>query len=276
MPEALAAGSAPLVYLSLGSLGSADVGLMRKIVSSLTGDRYRVIVSKGPQAEQLELAGNMAGAEFLPQASILPKVDVVITHGGNNTVTESLYFGKPMVVLPLFWDQHDNAQRLDETGLGIRLDTYAHAPEELTAALDRLLADEPLALRLEVVELVAVLGARRRAFATVHQGLERLGQPAIAEVGPVLLGLPDVGDAEQAFAGEPRGVDDQSRRRVGPDVEPLCDRVVARRCALVFLDLELLDHHDSHRSSFVGCRGASPIGKADASGQRGPHRPSGG
>ena len=85
----------------------------------------------------------MVGAEFLPQTSILPQVDVVITHGGNNTVTESLYFGKPMVVLPLFWDQHDNAQRLDETGLGIRLDTYGHAPDELSAALDRLLADEP-------------------------------------------------------------------------------------------------------------------------------------
>jgi MGT family glycosyltransferase len=147
-PEPLVAGSAPLVYLSLGSLGSADVDLMRDLVSSLAGDRYRVIVSKGPQAEELELADNMAGAEFLPQTSILPQVDVVITHGGNNTVTESLYFGKPMVVLPLFWDQHDNAQRLDETGLGVRLDTYAHAPDELTGALDRLLADEPLAERL--------------------------------------------------------------------------------------------------------------------------------
>jgi MGT family glycosyltransferase len=165
IPEPLAAGSAPLVYLSLGSLGSADVDLMRDLVSSLAGDRYRVIVSKGPQAEELELAGNMVGAEFLPQTSILPQVDVVITHGGNNTVTESLSFGKPMVVLPLFWDQHDNAQRLDETGLGIRLDTYAHAPEELTAALDRLLADEPLAERLATLSegLRAARGTERAA-----------------------------------------------------------------------------------------------------------------
>src|SRR6478609_8754213 len=87
----------------------------------------------------------MAGAEFLPE------VDLVITHGGNNTVTESLYFGKPMVVLPLFWDQHDNAQRLDETGFGIRLDTYGHTPDEMIAALDRLLADEPLTARLRAV-----------------------------------------------------------------------------------------------------------------------------
>jgi UDP:flavonoid glycosyltransferase YjiC (YdhE family) len=89
----------------------------------------------------------------------------VITHGGNNTVTESLFFGKPMVALPLFWDQYDNAQRLDESGLGIRLDTYAHDPAELTGAVDRLLADRGLAARLETLagELAAARGSERAA-----------------------------------------------------------------------------------------------------------------
>ncbi len=148
VPEELRDGEGPLLYLSLGSLGSADVALMEKLVGELAGAPYRVVVSKGPQADEFELAGNMAGAEFLPQTEILPKVDLVITHGGNNTVTESLYFGKPMVVLPIFWDQHDNAQRLDETGFGVRLDTYRHTGEELTGAIERLLADEALAARL--------------------------------------------------------------------------------------------------------------------------------
>ena len=93
-----------------------------------------MIVSKGPQHELLRLPDTMAGEEFLPQTSILPQVDAVITHGGNNTVTECLHFGKPMVVLPLFWDQYDNAQRVQETGFGLRLDTYGHAPEELLGA----------------------------------------------------------------------------------------------------------------------------------------------
>jgi MGT family glycosyltransferase len=147
LPEALADGD-PLVYLSLGSLGSGDVELMRSLIASLADAPYRVIVSMGPQHEELELADNMVGAEFLPQTSILPQVDLVITHGGNNTVTESLHFGKPMVVLPLFWDQYDNAQRVHETGFGRRLDTYAHEPAELCEAIDELLADEGLRRRL--------------------------------------------------------------------------------------------------------------------------------
>jgi UDP:flavonoid glycosyltransferase YjiC (YdhE family) len=53
-----------------------------------------------------------------------------------------------MVLLPLFWDQHDNAQRVHETGFGVRLDTYGHTPEQLSGAIDRLLADERLAARL--------------------------------------------------------------------------------------------------------------------------------
>jgi len=155
----------PLIYLSLGSLGSADVSLMEKLVAELADAPYRVIVSKGPQAGEYELAENMVGEEFLPQTAILPQVDLVITHGGNNTVTESLFFGKPMVALPLFWDQYDNAQRLDETGVGIRLDTYGHDGGELTGAIDRLLGDEALAGRLASMsaDLRAFEGTRRAA-----------------------------------------------------------------------------------------------------------------
>jgi MGT family glycosyltransferase len=148
LPEGLAGSEEPLIYLSLGSLGSADVALMRTLVAELAEAPYRFIVSKGPQADEFELAPNMVGAEFLPQTSVLPLVDLVITHGGNNTVTESLFFGKPMVVLPIFWDQHDNAQRLDESGFGIRVDTYAHDPVDLHSAIARLLDDGALADRL--------------------------------------------------------------------------------------------------------------------------------
>ena len=73
----------------------------------------------------------MVGDAIVPQTKVIPQVDLVITHGGNNTTTESLHFGKPMIVLPLFWDQYDNAQRMDELGFGVRLATYAFTDDEL-------------------------------------------------------------------------------------------------------------------------------------------------
>jgi MGT family glycosyltransferase len=165
LPEQLAAGTDPLVYLSLGSLASGDVELMQGLIDSLADRPYRVIVSMGPQHAELELPGNMAGAEFLPQTSILPEVDLVITHGGNNTVTECFHFGKPMVLLPVFWDQHDNAQRVHETGFGIRLDTYGHAPEELPAAVDKLLGEDGVRAALAPISkrLQAEPGTQRAA-----------------------------------------------------------------------------------------------------------------
>lgn len=150
-PEAFEAGLGPLVYLSLGSLGAADVELMQGLVDTLASAPYRLIVSKGPQHEQLTLAPNMTGEEFLPQTSILPRVDAVITHGGNNTVTECFWFGKPMVLLPLFWDQYDNAQRVHETGFGIRVNTYGHEAEELMGAVDRVLTDSGMQERIGAV-----------------------------------------------------------------------------------------------------------------------------
>jgi MGT family glycosyltransferase len=133
-----------LIYLSLGSLGSADVDLMRRLVELLADTPHRYVVSRGPRHDEYALADNMVGAEFLPQPSVLPQVDAVITHGGNNTVTESMWFGKPMLVLPVFWDQHDNAQRVAEAGYGIRLPTYALQRDELATAVDRLLTDADL------------------------------------------------------------------------------------------------------------------------------------
>ncbi len=140
-----------LIYLSLGSLGSADVDLMRRLVAVLGRTRHRFIVSKGPQHAEYDLAPNMWGAEFLPQTSIVPQVDLVITHGGNNTTTEAMHFGKPMILLPLFWDQYDNAQRVDERGFGVRLPTYAFTDEQMHGAIERLLADTALRDRMAEV-----------------------------------------------------------------------------------------------------------------------------
>jgi len=87
----------------------------------------------------------------VPQTNVLPLVDLVITHGGNNTVTESFYFGKRMIVLPLFADQLDNAQRVEETGHGIQFQPYHVTQEELLAGIEKLLGDELLERRMREI-----------------------------------------------------------------------------------------------------------------------------
>jgi MGT family glycosyltransferase len=165
VPEMLAGGDGALIYLSLGSLGAGDVPLMERLVESLGATPHRYVVSRGPQHSEYDLAPNMAGEEFLPQTSVLPHVGLVITHGGNNTTTESIHFGKPMILLPLFWDQHDNAQRMDEIGFGARLATYGFSDTDLHGAIDRLLADSELHARLAKIadRLQASPGTRRAA-----------------------------------------------------------------------------------------------------------------
>src|SRR4249919_3958034 len=148
LPDRITSGDGGLIYLSLGSLGSADVDLMKRLVDVLSRAPHRFIVSKGPQATEFELAENMWGEEFVPQPALLPLADVVITHAGNNTTTECFHFGKPMIALPLFWDQYDNAQRVAEAGYGARLATYGFEDGELLRAIDRLLEDEPLRERM--------------------------------------------------------------------------------------------------------------------------------
>jgi MGT family glycosyltransferase len=165
-----------LIYLSLGSLASADVELMQRLVDVLGKTRHRYIVSKGPQATLYDLADNMVGAEFVPQPAILPLVDLVITHGGNNTVTESWYFGKPTVVLPVFWDQYDNAQRVHELGLGARVPTYTFEDDALAAAIDRLLADDSLETQLGSMSARLHANPGTVRAADLIEGLARRGR----------------------------------------------------------------------------------------------------
>lgn len=140
-----------LIYFSLGSMGSVDVQLMKRLTTIFAKTPYKYIVSKGPLADEYELPANCWGEGFLPQTRILPLVDLVITHGGNNTVTETFTYGKPMVLLPLFGDQLDSAQRVHEKGFGIRLEPYSVTEKELLGAIDKLLNDKDLHQKLEKV-----------------------------------------------------------------------------------------------------------------------------
>ena len=84
-----------------------------------------------------------------------------------------------MIVLPLFWDQYDNAQRVHETGFGSRLRTYEFEDHELHDAIDRMLADTATQARLNTIStrLQASPGTARAA--DLIEQLAATGHPVI-------------------------------------------------------------------------------------------------
>nr|XP_027194738.1 uncharacterized protein LOC113789408 [Dermatophagoides pteronyssinus] len=138
-----------LIYISLGTLASIRFDMIKKFLMILSKTKHGYIVSKGRFDDGFKLPLNMFGDEHLPQTKVLPLVDLVITHGGNNTVTESLFFGKPMILMPFFADQYDNAQRLHELGYGSRLDPFNYQQNELIEQVERLLFDQQINQRLK-------------------------------------------------------------------------------------------------------------------------------
>ena len=144
----------PVIFFSLGSIASGNLSLMRRYISILnddTKDRLYV-VSKGVNGDRFELnERNMIGGNYIPQTFFLQQANLAIIHGGNNSITECLYYGVPLIVLPNFSDQFDNAQRIEDLKLGKRLDLFKCSRDDLLGAVDGVLADQDLIQRVKSI-----------------------------------------------------------------------------------------------------------------------------
>jgi len=85
---------------------------------------------------------------WYPQPSVIPQVDAVIHHGGNNSFTECLYFGKPAIIMPYVWDGHDNATRVQETGHGFKMHRGDWTDAELARNLSTMVNDKTMQAKL--------------------------------------------------------------------------------------------------------------------------------
>lgn len=149
IPEFRSNNDKPLLYVSFGSLGSGDVELLKRLVDAVGKLPYRALFNVGSNLEQYtDLPDNVIVSDWYPQPSVIAQVDAVIHHGGNNSFTECLYFGKPAIVMSYVWDGHDNAMRAEETGHGFRMDRYQWDETELADKLALCVGDQTMAARL--------------------------------------------------------------------------------------------------------------------------------
>ena len=67
---------------------------------------------------------------------------LLIYQCGINGVYEALYHGVPIICLPIFFDQFDNAQRVASRGIGLRLDITTLTSDQLVNAVNTVLGDQ--------------------------------------------------------------------------------------------------------------------------------------
>lgn len=143
----------PRVYVSLGTVFNGKPHIFKAILEGLSGLGVQAIVSAGSSYDSLigQAENNVHIFRRVPQVALLPTVDIVITHGGNNTVQETLNAGKPMVVVPFGGDQMANARRVQVLGVGA-----AVFPAQVTA--DSICAAVKKTLEPAMVERAQALG----------------------------------------------------------------------------------------------------------------------
>jgi len=142
----------PLLYVSFGSLGAGDTEQIKKIIGFLGKQPYRALVNVGDYEAEYDkgtMPKNVHIASWYPQPSVIPLADAVVHHGGNNSFTECLYFGKPAIIMPYVWDGHDNATRVQETGHGFKMHRMNWTGEEFAANIERCLNDPEVKARCE-------------------------------------------------------------------------------------------------------------------------------
>lgn len=125
----------PIIYISLGTLLNTSAAFFRKCIEAFRDEPVSVIISIGKtvKKEQLgEIPDNIFVYPFVPQLKILKRASLFITHGGMNSVNEALYYGTPMLVIPVGNDQPRVAQQIEDLHLGKYLKR-----KELTPAILR-------------------------------------------------------------------------------------------------------------------------------------------
>lgn len=102
------------------------------VVLSISGTENQVNV------EALGAPTNCLVRSFVPQLAVLGRVDVFLSHCGANSLHEALWAGVPILGVPVFGDQPDNARRLEENGWGVHRLWQELTPESVASDLKHL------------------------------------------------------------------------------------------------------------------------------------------
>lgn len=101
-----------------------------------------ILLTKFSEALPFALPASIRHARFAPFSRLFPLCAAVVHHGGAGTVARALAAGTPQLILPLAWDQPDNAFRVQQLGAGTWLPARRRRAKDLARELQKLAAPE--------------------------------------------------------------------------------------------------------------------------------------
>jgi rhamnosyltransferase subunit B len=144
------AGLPPIAFtLGTGMKHAADFFRTAVAACDTLGARG-LLLTKYPDMIPPNLAARVRHCAFAPFRELLPLCRAIVHHGGIGTTAAALEAGCPQLVLPLAWDQPDNAARVAKLGVGLTLGLRHRSSKQLSRALAQL-ADPEVANRCRAI-----------------------------------------------------------------------------------------------------------------------------
>ncbi|HYI92554.1 MAG TPA: glycosyltransferase [Bryobacteraceae bacterium] len=169
----------PWVHATEGTAQYQEPFLLRATARGLAATKTEVILTTGqnrdPESLGLHpLPANVRVERWISHEDFLPRCAALITTGGAATVLASLKAGVPLLVVPTFWDKSDNAQRVVEAGVGLRLAPRHCTAERVNKAVLRLLEEPHFRVNAQhMSRLFADAGGPNRAAELLEQLVSR-------------------------------------------------------------------------------------------------------
>jgi zeaxanthin glucosyltransferase len=168
----------PLVIVSLGTFLSARSDVLARVASALRRVEARVAIAIGPNSPEVvgAVPSDWIVRASLPQVALLEHASLLVTHGGNNSVTEALAHGVPLLAMPFSSDQFDGAAAIERHLAGLALDPNRASRPLIAGSIRGLLQSPPTTPSCIAARLRALPGPEI-AFAALSGGGPRGSHP---------------------------------------------------------------------------------------------------
>lgn len=136
-------GKSP-IYISLGTVFNQAIDFYKLCLEAFGSSEHTIVMSIGDKTEVAELGRiptHFIVNNYVPQMDVLQNASCFITHGGMNSITEALYCGIPLIVIPQSADQPIIAEQVVKLGAGITLRREGLTASQLREAADQVLRD---------------------------------------------------------------------------------------------------------------------------------------